>query len=428
MSNILLENALFTTAGGTSTRNLKSRWADWINVKDFGAVGDGIVDDTTSIQAAMNSVASPRFGQTGTNVGTVYIPPGRYKVTSALTMPNIAIYSIIIRGDGPATEIFGNFNGFIFDQPNVAGNPSGMIIERMLIRNTNATAATSGGIRVYGRISVSIKNCQIYGMLGIDLSNNDFSTSIDDCELPGPGGIPSGSIGIFTQAGGINSCDITGYDSGVRLFAGGCHISNSRFEENNIGVLVGADINGGSHAAAGVVIDTTSFEANGTAIYLFSGNQITIQNVGVLGEFSAENVDANNWSLYALRIRGGTGNVISSFVANGSYSQSTISFDSAATPSNTVFQAVTTANSGGAPGGSTTRWNYNSNPMGGIDFFKCDQISQAVAFASLPASPALGWTAWINNSNTSTFRATIAGGGANLVLGVYNGTNWTVAA
>lgn len=43
----------------------------WINVKAYGAVGDGTADDTTEIQAAINSLA---------NGGIVYLPPGTYKI------------------------------------------------------------------------------------------------------------------------------------------------------------------------------------------------------------------------------------------------------------------------------------------------------------------------------------------------------------
>lgn len=49
-----------------------------------------------------------------------------------------------------------------------------------------------------------------------------------------------------------------------------------------------------------------------------------------------------------------------------------------------------------------------------------------VAFASLPVG-AEGMMAWVNNSTTETWGATIAGGGAFKVLAVFNGTNWTVA-
>ena|ERR1700676_539351 len=50
-----------------------------------------------------------------------------------------------------------------------------------------------------------------------------------------------------------------------------------------------------------------------------------------------------------------------------------------------------------------------------------------VLFANLPASPLAGMIAVVSNSNTNTWGATIAGGGANIVLAFYDGTNWTVA-
>ena len=51
----------------------------------------------------------------------------------------------------------------------------------------------------------------------------------------------------------------------------------------------------------------------------------------------------------------------------------------------------------------------------------------AVAFASVPATPVEGMLVAITDSATATWGATITGGGANHVLGYYNGTNWTVA-
>ena len=46
---------------------------DFVSVKDFGAVGDGITDDHAAIQAALSSGAA-----------TVYIPTGRYSVSRTL--------------------------------------------------------------------------------------------------------------------------------------------------------------------------------------------------------------------------------------------------------------------------------------------------------------------------------------------------------
>jgi len=52
--------------------------ADRINVKQWGAVGNGIADDTARIQAAVNAAGDDY---------TVYFPPGNYLVTSTINVP-----------------------------------------------------------------------------------------------------------------------------------------------------------------------------------------------------------------------------------------------------------------------------------------------------------------------------------------------------
>jgi hypothetical protein len=69
----------FIATGTTSARNLVTRMADVVNVKDFGAVGNGVADDTAAIQAAINSLGS--LG------GMVFIPSSaRCKVDSNITL------------------------------------------------------------------------------------------------------------------------------------------------------------------------------------------------------------------------------------------------------------------------------------------------------------------------------------------------------
>ncbi len=56
--------------------------ADMLNVKDFGAVGDGKADDTAAIQAALDKAkAGPRGS-------SVFVPAGEYRVTRTLTVQN----------------------------------------------------------------------------------------------------------------------------------------------------------------------------------------------------------------------------------------------------------------------------------------------------------------------------------------------------
>lgn len=59
------------TGTGAVTRTVESKLRDVVSVKDFGAVGDGVTDDTAAIQAAINAVL-PR--------GCLFFPEGIYPV------------------------------------------------------------------------------------------------------------------------------------------------------------------------------------------------------------------------------------------------------------------------------------------------------------------------------------------------------------
>ncbi|MFZ1416156.1 MAG: glycosyl hydrolase family 28-related protein [Defluviicoccus sp.] len=83
-SGAYLAEALVTGAGTTAARSLGDRFAELHNVKDFGAVGDGVTDDTAAIQAALN--AGPTLDQSGPPIRghRVHFPPGRYLISAPL--------------------------------------------------------------------------------------------------------------------------------------------------------------------------------------------------------------------------------------------------------------------------------------------------------------------------------------------------------
>ena len=56
-------------------------FASFVNFKSWGAVGNGVADDTTAIQSAINGAA----GRGGTKV--IYLPPGSYIITKTLFIP-----------------------------------------------------------------------------------------------------------------------------------------------------------------------------------------------------------------------------------------------------------------------------------------------------------------------------------------------------
>lgn len=69
------EQVTFTAAGsGATLRNLVDKVREVVSVKDFGAVGDGVADDTAAIQAAVNASTQ------------VYLPAGTYKCDGIVTL------------------------------------------------------------------------------------------------------------------------------------------------------------------------------------------------------------------------------------------------------------------------------------------------------------------------------------------------------
>lgn len=65
----------FTPTGtGAATRTSTDKFSDFISIKDFGAVGDGLTDDTTAIQQAL------------TAHNMVLIPEGGFLITSTLSI------------------------------------------------------------------------------------------------------------------------------------------------------------------------------------------------------------------------------------------------------------------------------------------------------------------------------------------------------
>jgi len=124
-------------------RVLTSRLQDIVSVKDFGAVGDGVTDDTAEIQAALN------YGIA--NGKAVYMPSGVYMFGGPPINPTfINGKSLSIFGDGPeltiikeipgSTQVRGSFNAtFYFAATNVT-------VPQISVRNLTCDKSGSGTI------------------------------------------------------------------------------------------------------------------------------------------------------------------------------------------------------------------------------------------------------------------------------------------
>ncbi len=84
----------FTPPGtGTVLRTAQSKMQETLSVKDFGAKGDGVTDDTSAFQAAINSLITNGGGR-------LYAPTGVYKITAQLLGTCAAQEHVSIVGDG----------------------------------------------------------------------------------------------------------------------------------------------------------------------------------------------------------------------------------------------------------------------------------------------------------------------------------------
>lgn len=98
LGNATNANAPFVQGGaGAVSRTVQSKLRDVVSVKDFGAVGDGVVDDTVAMKAAI------AYAET-LNGAQVYLPAGVYLTSDTLTL---SARGTAIVGDGAARSSTG---------------------------------------------------------------------------------------------------------------------------------------------------------------------------------------------------------------------------------------------------------------------------------------------------------------------------------
>lgn len=147
-----IEYSSVPTGGVARTQADKNK--DLVSVKDFGAKGDGIADDTLAIQAAITSL-SPQGGR-------LYLPKGSYVISSELKVNNMPIE---IFGDGiyvtTIEQITTNANGikFVSDTDNNAPVTNNLLINLLHIHDLSINRGLgSGGAPVVASWKIMTSN------------------------------------------------------------------------------------------------------------------------------------------------------------------------------------------------------------------------------------------------------------------------------
>lgn len=139
----------YTALGsGAVTRTSQDKFSDLISIKDFGAMGDGLTDDTLAIQQALTAYDS------------VYIPEGNYLVSGTITLGE----KQTLIGAGQTSNIIAQDNSF---------NVIEVVADHAQASNFRIQGGAIG-IKLYGRdrpcVQTSVSDITICGAdIGVQL-------------------------------------------------------------------------------------------------------------------------------------------------------------------------------------------------------------------------------------------------------------------
>lgn len=379
----------FTAAGSSSTRSISGKLGDIVSVKDFGATGDGVTDDTAAIQTAINSLP--------TSGGEVLFPAGSYLISSSLTSNK---NNLRLRGVGSsylntaAAEIVTSSAIICLDLGSATStNHSGAQIDNLGFRDVSVSGAAIGAMRFRRMNHVRVANVSV-NSFGVGYAVQ-FDGTGDAVVLPLISGVKfrANKYGIQT-VGLVTSTTVLGGYFNCASVTGAIGIDWNNPTGDTLRV-VGAAF---EQCSVGVKLQSSSntisarFEANTTGVYVVSGTRNVITN-----------------STFATGTTGIQLDVASTYLVNNVYS-------GVPTP---VFD-----NSGSAPGAKRTIWEPD------LSTFKlADRVTGTMQFILTNERQSTGEAAeyvarYSNDAVASTMRAATDLDGVNRVyFGSTTGAN-----
>jgi hypothetical protein len=233
----------FIQAGsGAVTRTAQDKMRESVSVKDFGAVGDGVVDDTVAIQNAINSL---------TVGGLVYFPAGDYITSSTIT---IAAESVVLAGAGrSATRIKADHtSGSVFRFTRSYCGVKGMMVWGTATRIASSDTTAFG---LYFECNDAVDSP----------TNRTRQCTVEDCRIVQQPSHGIAFVGSFINSSAIHQCYIqSNKGHGVVFDRGGLTSRSVLGSSGPFGVTI-ADCeihgNGGNAVAAGSPTDTSTAPA-----------------------------------------------------------------------------------------------------------------------------------------------------------------------
>lgn len=199
MTKPISTQVTYTPAGtGAVATTVQSKLREFVSVKDFGAVGDGVADDTAAVQAAFNYLQS--------NGGTLVVD-GICGISSPLTILSGARW--IIRGAGGSTNGLRALASmdWLIDMGNDSVTYEGEMIIRDLTFSCNDL---SGGIN----------------------ANHARYSRLEDLRMTSVGSTKT-AIKAGNWVNRITNCIVTGGDKGIHVYSPAVGYNNNFVIDKN---------------------------------------------------------------------------------------------------------------------------------------------------------------------------------------------------
>ena len=236
----------YTPAGtGAVTTTVQAKLRETVSVKDFGAVGDGVTDDTAAIQAAFTACAASGQG--------LHFPAGTYNASSALTMGNHDLFmegklvytastaiTFLTIANPNRREIHLRVARSAVDWSNdamigvrVYGDTNQIYLEEV----SNFAIGVQFGIVNYFSYNTVFVNFVVQNRIGLDLHNTDINSFVNQNTFIG------GRCSVFTNAA------LNGFSRyGVRITSDDTYLNNNNIFYNVNFELKASLVTGGAEA------------------------------------------------------------------------------------------------------------------------------------------------------------------------------------